>query len=486
MRLPPEALKLLRQAARLSPGPVHLVGGAPRDWLLKRKTHDLDLVSPEPLPLAKKLAKTARGTMVVLDPENAVYRIALGPSCREIRQVDVALLQGETLEEDLARRDFTINALALPLTPDMPASIAAGGLIDVRAGLKDVSQKILRADNEQLFRDDPLRLLRAFRLAAQLGLSIEPKTLGMIRRLKDLAREPAGERIQAELMALLSAPGSSRWLCLMDEAGLLTAVFPELGPARRCAAVYYGPGGVLKHSLAVAAREDFLLNNLKRVFPAEAEAIERALAARASCLKPLLVLAALLHDVAKPETARRQGGRLRFFGHDALGAKKASVILSKLRFSREHIEIAAAAILHHLRPGHLAAGGMVTDKAVYRFCRDLGENALSLLLVCWADHASYLPEKRLLCVLRQARAEPNPEAEKTVHHLQVIAYLMRRLLDEKKRAVPARLINGHDVMKALRIPAGPKVGELLEKVREAQAEGRIKTRQEALAFLKRI
>jgi poly(A) polymerase len=155
----------------------------------------------------------------------------------------------------------------------------------------------------------------------------------------------------------------------------------------------------------------------------------------------------------------------------------------------------AAVATHHLRPGNLTAGGVLTDKAVYRFFRDLGEHAVAVLLVCWADHASYLPHRRLERLLPEACAEPEAydmsgvrpvEARKTLKHLQVIALLLRRGFDTRRKAVPDRLVDGHAVMKALGIPPGPKVGELLEKVREAQAEGKVRTKKAALDFLKRL
>jgi tRNA nucleotidyltransferase/poly(A) polymerase len=205
------------------------------------------------------------------------------------------------------------------------------------------------------------------------------------------------------------------------------------------------------------------------------------------------MLAALLHDVSKAETAREVDGRLRFFGHDTLGAKRAADILRRLRFSRAHVDCVSAVVAQHLRPGHLAAGGPITEKAVYRFFRDLGEQAASLLLVCWADHASYLPEARVSKLLKTASAELDspalarvkPElARKTVRHLQVIALLVRRLFQASK-PVPEPLLDGHEIMKALALQPGPAVGEWLERLREAQAEGEIATREQAFEFLRK-
>ncbi|OGR90485.1 MAG: hypothetical protein A3J74_04735, partial [Elusimicrobia bacterium RIFCSPHIGHO2_02_FULL_57_9] len=404
-----------------------------------------------------------------------------------IRQVDVAAISGPDIATDLSRRDFTINALALPLGYAMSATVLARQILDPRKGLADISRGLLRAESGRLFKDDPLRLLRAFRIAAQLNFKIEPGTLRLIGKLRNLARRPAGERISAELLALLALPGSSRWLKLMDECRLLTSLFKALEPARRCALVYYGPGGVLRHSLETAARADFLLHHLKQVFPAQAKAIAACLESNArggAAQSAVLMLAALLHDIAKPATAKKREGRLRFFGHDARGAKKAAEILRGLKFSRHHIETVSTVIAQHLRPGNLAASGVVTDKAAYRFFRDLGDKALSLLLVCWADHASYLPQRRLLKLLNGGRAKS--DEEKTMRHLQVVSHLIARLWAAgPKKPIPERIIDGHDVMKALKIPPGPLIGKLLEQVREAQAEGKIRNRAQALVYLRK-
>ena len=205
------------------------------------------------------------------------------------------------------------------------------------------------------------------------------------------------------------------------------------------------------------------------------------------------MLAALLHDVSKPETARRIQGRLRFFKHETRGSTRAAAILKTLRFPNDTVHTVSTIIAQHLRPGNLAAGAPVTDKAAYRFFRDLGSQAEAALLVCWADHASYMPRRQLARLLSLTSAEPDsdatakvrpPEARKTLRHLQVISQLIRRRFDTQRPVAPERLIDGHAVMKALRILPGPLVGKVLEKLREAQACGRVKTRPQALKFVR--
>jgi poly(A) polymerase len=476
VRLPAEARDaLIRVAGLRHPSPVYLVGGAIRDAALGRPVADLDLACAGARGLAAAVARAFKGTLVTLDADNAVYRLVLPPARgRGLKQIDVAEVQGRNILEDLARRDFTVNAAALELAADLKTALPESAFLDPRGGLADLARGVLRVEDDKPFKEDPLRLLRAFRIAAQVGLQIEPATLALIRKHRRLVREPAGERVQSELLALLAVPGASARLLEMDACGLLTALFEDLEPARRCAEDYYGPGGVLKHSLAVCERADFLLSSFGKIYPDLARAFDAYLSARSSGGIPeraVLMLAALLHDVSKPETARMVDGRLRFFEHDTRGAERAAKILKALRFSREHVDTVAEIVRQHLRPGHLASSpDPVTDKAVYRFFRDLGERAPSLLVVCWGDHASYMTEPRLKRLLSAACATPpraalariRPEdARKTVRHLQLVSLLLRRYFDQDRAPVPARLLDGGEVMKALKLPPGPKIGEIL-------------------------
>ncbi|MFA6002734.1 MAG: HD domain-containing protein [Elusimicrobiota bacterium] len=495
--LSPEAGSLLRAAAKHLGRPAYLVGGALRDAFLGRPNLDLDLAAHGARAAASRLAAALRASFVVLDEETGNYRLMLGAKA-PVRQIDISEIQGADITADLGRRDFTINALALPIAEDMPLALTPDRVLDPRSGLADLKLRLLRCESEEILKADPLRILRAFRIAAQLDFAIEPRTQRMLERLRSRVRLPAPERTAAELTQLLAVPGGSRWVRLMDETSILTSVFEDLEASRKCAIVYYGDGGVLSHTLNVVDRLDLLLAAPDRALPDSAAGLRAELGGRLAPGHPwraTLMLAALLHDVSKPESARRVGGRLRFFGHDTAGARRAAAILKALRFPNDAINTVAAVITHHLRPGNLTAGGQITDKAAYRFFRDLGEEALALLLVCWADHASYLPQKQLERLLPAAAADPDgfdysdirpAEARKTLHHLQVIAQLMRRRFDAERKPVPDRLVDGKDVMKALALPPGPRIGQVLEQVREAQAEGRVRSRRQALDFVRAL
>ncbi len=501
VRLPSAIRKSLIQIARLKhPSPVYLVGGALRDAALGRSIADLDLCGRDARGLAAKVARQFKGTLITLDPQNGVYRIILPSSQGQtLKQIDCAEILGRDIGEDLTRRDFTVNAMALELGVTLPATLTEREFIDPRHGLSDIRRRILCVETDAPFVDDPLRLLRAFRIAAQTGMSITAPTKRMIKKHRQLIAQPAGERVQSELLALLATPDAAQRLKEMDECGLLTALFEPLESARQCAQDYYGTGGVLKHTLTVCSRLEFLLVNFAKIYPDLARSFSKWLEERASGggvpERAVLMLAALLHDVAKPETARMIDGRLRFFEHDTIGGTRSIEMLRALKFSREHIETVSELVKHHLRPGHLASGGPVTDKAAYRLFRDLGPRAPGLLVMCWSDHASYMPEARLRRLLsascakapRRDLTQLRPaEVRKTVHHLQVVSQLLRRYFDADHAPIPTRLLDGKDVMKTLKLAAGPKVGEILELLREAQAEGKVQDRLQAIAFISRL
>ena len=475
-----------------------LVGGAVRDAALGRAFSDLDLAVP-PSPdferRAAKLAKALDAALFPLDEENRVFRLTgRGP---EPLQIDIAPFQGAGLGADLRRRDFTVNAMALKLEPGTPlkASAKTGAfslkldrkaVTDPCGGLKDAAARRLRPCSPGVFREDPLRLLRAFRLASELGFSLPPALLKAVKAEAALITGSAPERIREELLRLLENPLSHAWLALLHKAGLLCAVFPELAPLEKCAVVYYGRGGALKHTFLVVERMDELCANMPAWLPGHKKIRERLPEPR------LLKLAALLHDVAKPPKAAMIDGRLRFFGHEEFGAVMAEKIMERLRFSRDEIRLVAKIIGMHLRPGNLASNDFISDRAMFRFFRSAGEHTLALLALSWADHSSYVSAAQLQKLRPKLEDEPAPlppgtaynSPKKTLRFIQALHLLIRVFLKKDPNRSAARLADGRDVIKILGIPEGPKVGEILERLRLLQFEGRVKTRDQALKAIK--
>ncbi|HBB67992.1 MAG: hypothetical protein A2X28_07325 [Elusimicrobia bacterium GWA2_56_46] len=505
-RIAIEILKLFEEA--------FIVGGAVRDAVLKRPVKDLDLAvrdSPDFDAKVKKLASRLKASVFILDEEHRVYRLALrsadaprasgtAPEQKERGlQLDISPFQGKDLLEDLLRRDFTVNAMALPLAPGfspirdkktglfMLPAVKTTDLIDPAAGLKDLKSGTIRLVTPKALTEDPLRLLRAFRFSSGLGFKIAPATLKLIKIHSALITRSAPERIHDELLMILASPAAAARVKELYKSGLLTAILPELEAQRSCAEVYYGKGGVLKHTFAVIERLDHLFADPGAYLP-DWRKFGEFLAE-----KEILKLAALLHDVAKPPCARMIKGRLRFFGHEEHGALMAARILERLRFSRDHVKLLTRTIGSHLRPGNLASNDAISDRAVFRFFRNMGEYTIPLLLLCWADHSSYITLAQLRSLKTRMKEKPfaipkgglpRDGIKKTLRFLQVLNSLFRTYVAKNIKAKTARLITGHDVMKILAMKPGPEVGGVLEKVSLRQFEGRIKTRRQALEYLK--
>jgi poly(A) polymerase len=468
--LTPPARALLRAvqaAAGRSRSPV-LVGGAVRDMRLASTRRagpaDLDVaVESGALEIAGRVAVRVDGAFVPLDPERGAARVLARGIC-----LDVTDWRAPTLDDDLAARDFTVNALAVPVRELLSRGRAP--IVDPTGGLADLRARRLRAHDPRVLREDPLRTLRGVRLEAALGFRLTDETARAIRAAAPALDGVAAERVRDELLAMLALPRASRALRRLDALGLLRVIVPEVEPMRGSTQPAPHRFPVLEHSLRAVAGADTVLERLRELSPFADELAAHVAEELGGGVRraQILKLAALLHDVSKPETRRLIDGRIRFFEHDVLGAARARAIAERLRLPARARGVLEKLVRHHLRPGHLAAAGRVTPRARYRFFRDLGEDTRDLLLLNLVDAAAVTGVSPLAIWRR--------------------ASLVRDLLrgwEETARAgadaVP--LVRGEDVMARFGIAPGPEVGRLLERAREAQSLGLVSTREEALAYL---
>jgi putative nucleotidyltransferase with HDIG domain len=460
------ALRAVLAAAPRRSAPV-LVGGVVRDaWLARAPSFgstDLDLAVPVgALELARKVAGRLGGAFVPLDAERGTARVIASGV-----RIDVADWRAPTLEADLFARDYTVNALAVPVRRLLREGRAA--VIDPTGGLADLRARRLRPPDPRVLAEDPLRALRGARLEAALGLRLTPGTVTAISRVAPALADVAPERVRDELLLVLALPAAARALRRIDALGLLRVIVPEVEPMRTTAQPAPHRFPVLEHSLRAVAGADLVLARTVVLAPL-GETLARHMAEELGggvTRGQVLKLAALLHDVAKPETRRVIGGRVRFFEHDVVGAIRAREIGVRLRLPTRAAGVLERLVRHHLRPMHLDAAGPVTRRARYRFYRDLAEDAQDLLLLVLVDAAA-LTGASPLRVWRRAG-------------------LLRDLLGgfPEQHAVSAAppLLRGQDVMARLGLPPGPAIGRLLARLREAQDLGRVQTREDALSYL---
>jgi putative nucleotidyltransferase with HDIG domain len=449
----------IQEAARRHKTDIWLVGGPVRDALLNRPCHDWDFVCRHARRIALGFSRRLHATFIVLDEQNRIYRLVLPDKVT----LDFAEMQGKNIAEDLARRDLTINAMA--------RMFPSGDVIDPFGGRRDLKKKIIRAVSEKAFLDDPLRLLRAFRFQAQFEFTIEPRTLRWLKKHRARLPEVSAERIREELLRLWKQPGSSATLRRMDRVGLLSVIFPEVEASRRTAVRYYGKGGVLEHAFETVENLEWILAKSRAgMEPRPYDAYLNNLIGGYPC-SAWLKWAAFLHDIGKPATAKVIKGRLRFFEHEHVGADLAQAVGRRLRCSRQEVQLLALWVRNHMRLGNLAAAARVTDKAYARYFRDLGEAGVGMVLISLADHYTYLSRRRW---------------GKGKDPVEVMGRrLLRSYFEDRPRILPPRLINGHDVMRELKIKPGPLIGRLLEKIQDAQIEGEVRTPDEALCWVRR-
>lgn len=459
---------------------AYLVGGFVRDSLLGRTTADIDIaVAGDALRISQNLADAVGGKYVPLDTANGVGRVVL-TNTKGQWHIDLSTIAGD-IEQDLARRDFTINAMGVDLEqltriPDDAV------LLDPFNGRNDLNQGILRSTSETVFESDAARLLRAVRLAAELGFAIAPETEALIRRSSHLIAGVAGERVREELLRILSAPQCGRFVRYLDDLGLLTAMIPELAQARGVEQPQEHVWDVFDHSIETLRAVDFLLRRGELEY-ASAETLSSVPwsarlkehfdreVSEGSTRASLLKLAALFHDIAKPETkAIEESGRARFFGHSDIGAETSVKILERLRFSSKELNLVATMVKYHLRPVQMGHDGMPSNRAIYRFFRDTGDAGIDTLFLSLADHL--------------AARGPELNLESWREHARLVDYVLNQRFQQESVVVPPRLIDGHDLIKSFNLSPGPQIGNLLEEVREAQAAGEVTSREEALSYVK--
>jgi putative nucleotidyltransferase with HDIG domain len=436
-----------------------LVGGTVRDRVLGRETADYDVAIPGSAgDVARTLGRAAGGFAFELSEAFGAWRVVAHDRSW---QVDVLPLNGATIEEDLGRRDLTVNAIAAPLR--------VTGYVDPFGGLEDLGAGRLRAVSPAAFQHDPLRTLRLARLAGELGFAVDPATLELARAAASGLSGVAPERVFAELRRLVCSPAALTGLGLMDSAGVTDVILPELSALRGVEQSRFHHLDVFDHTRSVLAEVIELERDPEPLAGPAAPALERYLAeplANELTRGQALRFGALLHDIAKPQTrAVTPQGRITFMGHDESGARLVSEILGRLRASERLREHVAALTRHHLRLGFLVHDMPLGRRAVYDYLHITSPVAVDVSVLSVAD--------------RLATRGDNSERAIAVH-----LELARQMLVEGLawvREPPRPPVRGDELAQALGIKPGPIVGDLLAELKAASFSGEVATPEEAIA-----
>ena len=481
LALPP-TMDRLRPLLATEKIPVYLVGGAVRDALLGRITYDLDFVVPEQaIALAFHVGDALGMPAFVLDRERDIARVVLADDTN----LDFARFRGDDLESDLRARDFTINAMALPAQ-----ATTASEIVDPCQGRADLDRGVIRLAYADALNDDPVRAMRAARMVLKLGFRLSPETVEAVQQGAPQLHLVSIERVRDELIKALQSPRAHETVPLLHQLQLLPQVLPEIAVLEDVEQSSPHREPVLAHSVSVMtwlwrverAVLDGQQEDSDALMEAAAQLASFAPGLRQHFGRPvdgglegrvLLRLGALFHDVGKAETQTvERDGRIRFLGHEKVGAEQAARRLRRLRLSNQAIGHVQKVVRGHMRPLWLAQEDGVSRRAVYRFFRALGDAGLDVGLISLADHLA-------------THDGPGPEAG-WKRLLTVVEQLYSYYFEAYAQVVsPPPLVNGGELIAALELTPGPQVGELLQLIEEAQAAGEISTLEEAIALARR-
>lgn len=457
--------KILSKIAKEFPdNKIYVVGGTVRDFYLGLKSYDRDIIvdDMEAKDFALKLNKIFDSAFVPLDETNKIYRVVLHEKEDENHQsmIDVTNPAGDSVESDLRRRDLTINAIAI--------NIHTGEVLDFFGGTADIQNKTLNYIEEINFVDDPLRLLRVYRFQALLDFELTPETISVICKYTDLIHKPAKERINYELMKLFSGNYTYTALLNMNRTWLLEEIFPVVKELKQIPPNTHHHLDLFNHSLETVRQIQILYDNSEERVQAHLNKVEFGGFSRLAHLK----LAGFLHDIGKFSTwtIDAETGRHRFIKHDDAGAKLVKPLLKSLCFSNKQIDYISEMIKNHIYPSQLMCDPDVNEKAMMRYLRKLEDNVIDNIILAKADRLS-------------ARGEVITDeiVENNLNNLD-------KLLDfyfnsiENLKPLP-KLLDGNDVMELLHIKQGKNLGIILSALKEAQLNGDVNTRENAIEFV---
>ncbi len=465
---------------------TYITGGTIRDLILGKEIKDIDIaLKGDPFEIGRKFASTIGGSFVLLHEEFQTARVVKGEYT-----FDLTALHGDSISDDLLSRDFTINALAIPIsilasgseTEDFQSKILTlldkditngadldSRIIDVSGGMDDIKNGVIRMISRDNLRADPLRLLRAFRFSAELGFRIESATLTTIDSLKTLIHKAAPERILFELRQILLSDQSSENIESMAERGILFEIIPELEDMKGVSQDDPHHLDVFDHTTVAYREVESIMNKLDQNLPYPSKFREylEALQYRKAFLK----LSVLLHDMGKPKTREvMPDGRITFYNHERMGTEMAENVCRRLKASRKESEFVETMVFNHL--GILFLAERCRKKEVVRFLKNVHDDVYGLMILGLAD----------IKAMGGTRADER-EDQFLSSCKKIIKFYNEEFIP---RVSLPKFITGRDLIDVFDLSPSPQFKEILAMIDENVLEGAIDTREKALLEVKRF
>lgn len=441
---------------------IFLVGGAVRDILLGKENitdRDLIVTDEDAKVFSQKVAEFLGAKFIPLDEVNKIYRVV---SADKINYLDITNPIEGSIEKDILRRDLRVNAIAV--------NIKTGNIYDPTNGLDDIKNKVLYGVREDNFKDDPLRLLRIFRFYSILGFKISDELMRIAKKYCDLISKPAPERVEYELMKLFDGKYAHNSLLKMDECGILEKIFPFVTELKQIPPNAHHHLDLFHHSIETVKQIQSIYENSCKEVKEHLDKVDFGGFSRLAHLK----LAGFMHDIGKFSCwfIEEDTGRHRFYKHENEGEKLCVPVLKKLKFSNKQIDYIKKMIKNHMYATAVVSSPELTPKVMMRYIRKMEEDSLDAIIIAKADRLSALG--------------PEITAEMVEENLNLLSKLENFYIDSLETIEPLpKLLDGNEIMKILNISPSPKLGEILKNLHEAQINGDINTKEEAIEFIKK-
>ncbi len=438
---------------------IYLVGGSVRDFAMDKTSLDRDLivVGVDARDFALRIAEFFNAVFVPLDEVNRIYRVVLPD---KINYFDITNPVEGSIDKDLARRDLTVNAVAV--------NLSTMEILDKFNGLNDILNKQLNSVFEKNFIDDPLRILRAFRFMSVLGFKMSDELMCIIKKHINLLNLPAVERINYELLKLFGGNFAYDTLLSLDNTGGLEVLFPFVSELKRVPPNTHHHLDLFYHSLETVRQIQLLYLNAEKEVQSHLEEVSFGAHPRLAFLK----LAGFMHDIGKFSTwsIEEETGRHRFIKHDDAGAKLAVPFLKKMNFSNKQIDYLTSMIKNHMYPSQVISAPELNEKVMMRYVRKMEDNSIDVIILAMADRFSALGEAVTEDMVNQ--------------NISGLQNLMNFYISVKDSLEPLpKLLTGNEIMSLLNIKPSPLLGKIITALHDAQLSGDVMTKEHAIDFV---